>query len=145
MTKLQQILWLLAWWGTIGAQIHTGYAPHYGRTINGVDIMNKVAHVRDLPLVECMVSSARYPVGTWVYVVSLKTETYEYCRVTDVSNTTRKCRQKIRRCESDGERHLRTRRELELSYEAGLRICGARAMRERPEACPIIIIYLGGS
>ena len=140
MTTLQQILWLLVWWSTIGAVIHSGYAPHYSP-----GLMARVARNRDLSVVSCMVSSPRYPVGTWVYVVSLKTQTYEYCRVTDVSNPTRTCKQNLLRCESDRERHLRTKREVELSYEAALRICGRAAIRDRPEACPITVVYLGGS
>lgn len=138
MTALQQILWLLAWWSTIGAEIHSGYAPHYSP-----GLMARVARNRDMTSVACMISSPRYPIGTWLYVVSLTTETYEYCRVTDVSNPTRKCRAAARRCESDRERHLRTKREIELSYEAALRICGRKALRDRPEACPIVAIYVG--
>lgn len=108
-----------------GGEIHSGYAPRYSK-----GVMERVARVRDIPQVDCMVSSPRYPLGTWVYVVGLNTGAVERCRITDVS------------APKDKARHIRTKRVAELGYEKALRFCGRKHINHRPEQCPILVIKL---
>ena len=102
--------------------------------------MERVSRVRDLPRVDCMVSSPRYPIGTWVWVYGYTTETLLRCRVTDVSadcDTTGRGSP-----ESDRQRHMRTKREIEVGYTEALRLCGKAAMDKRPEQCPVLVVRL---
>jgi hypothetical protein len=32
---------------------------------------------------------------------------------------------------------------VELGYSEALRLCGARAMQDRPERCPVVVVNLG--
>lgn len=126
MSRLEQLyLILLTVFAMQGADIHHGYAPRYAP-----GVMERVSRVRHLPRVACMVSSPRYPIGTWLIVVGVNTNVVERCRVTDVSQT------------RDRARHLRTKREVELGYTEALRICGQAAMRKRPESCPVVVVKL---
>lgn len=118
------MVWLIAVMAALGADIHTGYAPRYAP-----GVMEQVSRNRDMPIVECMVSSPRYPIGTELIVIGLNTQAIEHCRVTDASHP------------RDQVRHLRTRREVELGYEEARRLCGEQAMQARPEQCPVIVIH----
>ena len=109
----------------LGGEVHAGYAPRYSQ-----GVMERVSRVRDLRAVECMVSSPYYPVGTWVWVWGRNTNVLERCRVTDVSAA------------KDRERHIRTKRVVELGYEEARRICGEEHMRDRPEQCPVIVLRI---
>lgn len=120
MDLLGQLLLLVALWG---GEVHTGYAPRYSP-----GVMERVARNRDVPLVDCMVSSPRYPIGTWLHILGQNTNTELYCRVTDVS------------AERDRARHLRTRREVELGYTEALRLCGKQHINHRPEQCPVVVV-----
>ena len=124
MELLYRLLLFVAIWG---GDVHQGFAPRYAK-----NVMERVARARDLPIVGCMVSSPRYPIGTWVYVYGFNTDTLLRCRVTDVSHT------------HDRARHLRTKREVELGFEAARKLCGEAAMRARPEACPVLVVRLNG-
>lgn len=107
----------------LGGEVQAGYAPRYSP-----GVMERVSRARDLPLVACMVSSPRYAVGTWLWIYGSNTDTLLHCRVTDVSQT------------KDRQRHLRTRREVELGYTEAQRLCGAGAMDKRPEQCPVVVV-----
>ena len=109
-----------------GGDLHSGYAPRYSP-----GVMERVARVRDLPPVDCMVSSPRYPIGSWVWVYGWNTDTLLHCRVTDVSQ------------DRDRARHLRTKREVELGYTEAQRLCGRQYLNHRPEQCPILVVKLG--
>lgn len=87
--------------------------------------MGKVAARRGIEPAACMVSSPRYPVGTWVYVWGVRTKVLRHCKVVDVSHP------------RDKARHLRTGREVEISFENTAQLCGST--KERPERCPIIV------
>ena len=108
----------------LGGEIHEGYAPHYAR-----NLMDRVAAHRGLGLSACMVSSPRYTVGAWVWVWGVNTRTLRHCQVVDVSHP------------RDKARHLRTGREVELSYEVALDLCGNLG---RPTDCPVITFLIGG-
>ena len=109
----------------LGGEEMSGYAPRYAP-----GVMERVSRVRDLPPVECMVSSPYYTVGTMVWVWGKNTHALERCRVTDVSHP------------RDRERHIRTKRIIEVGYQEALRICGAEHMRDRPEQCPVTVIRI---
>lgn len=115
--------------------IHSGHASYYAR-----GVMEQVARNREMTRVDCMVSSPRYPLGTWVWVWGANTNTLLHCRVTDVSadiDTSGR-----RSHESDRERHLRLGWELELGWTEAQRLCSVPAMREPPKGCPILVVRL---
>ena len=107
----------------LGGEVHAGYAPRYSP-----GVMERVARVRDLAPVDCMVSSPRYDIGAWLWVYGANTGTLLRCRVTDVSQA------------RDRARHLRTKREVELGFEEARRLSGASALDKRPEQCPVIVV-----
>lgn len=109
-----------------GGVVQEGYAPHYAK-----GVMERVARNRDMPIVDCMVSSPVYPIGTWVWVAGLNTGAVEHCRITDVS------------APKDKARHIRTKRWAELGYQEAIRFCGARHINHRPEQCPILVVKIG--
>ena len=117
---------LLLWVALHGGVVQQGYGPRYSP-----GVMERVARVRDLSQVGCMVSSPRYQIGEWVWIYGLNTDTLLHCRITDVSQA------------RDRARHLRTRREAELSYPVALALCGRKHINHRPEQCPIIVVKLG--
>jgi hypothetical protein len=117
---LLRLLTLLA---LLGGECVEGYAPRYSP-----GVMERVARTRDLEPVGCMVSSPTYPIGTWLYLYGKNTAALRYCRVTDVS------------APKDRARHLRTKRVVELSYEAARDLCGAAAMDDPPTACPVVVV-----
>ena len=110
----------------VGGQVYEGFAPHYSPKL-----MAKVAHRRDIVAEGCMISSARHPIRTKLYVYGVRTGELLTCIVVDVSHP------------RDKARHIRTGREIEVSWEDALRICGSR--RERPTDCPVIVVQIGGS
>ena len=110
----------------LGGDEAAGYAPRYSP-----GLMARVAERRGLPVVACMVSSPVYPVGTWVWVWGRNTNALERCRVTDVSAA------------RDRERHIRTRRVVELGYDEAVRFCGAEHINDRPEQCPVVVLKIG--
>lgn len=97
-----------------------GVAPHYSP-----GLMEKVADNRGLPRVACMVSSPIYPIGTRVMVYGVRTKTLLECRVTDIS------------APADRERHIRTRRVVELGFTEAVRLCGQTT--EPPGKCPVVV------
>jgi hypothetical protein len=118
-----------------GGAVHEGHAPYYA-----ANVMERVSERRGLPQVGCMVSSPRYPLGTWLWVWGRNTGVLLHCRVTDVSadtNTTGRGRS-----ESDRQRHIRLGWELELGHTEAIRLCSLTAMREPPTGCPIVVIRL---
>lgn len=120
---LEHLYRLLIAVALLGGEVHAGYAPRYAP-----GVMERVSRNRDLPIVGCMVSSPRYGIGTWVWVWGANTETLLRCRVTDISHP------------RDRARHFRTGREVELGYTEAVRLCGKRAMKDRPERCPVLVI-----
>lgn len=123
----QALINLLIALALLGGESMTGYAPRYDP--GG---MEHVADIRGLPHVPCMVSSAYYDVGVWVYVRGVNTGVLRYCRVTDVSDPTR-----VNGRESDRDRHRRTRRIVELSYEMAIELCGRKNINGPSRDCPI--------
>ena len=100
-----------------------GYAPHYAR-----GVMARVSANRDMPPVACMVSSAQYAIGDWLWIYGVRTDTLLHCRVTDTSHP------------RDKARHLRTKRLVELDYAVTRALCGAT--NEPSAACKVIIVRL---
>ena len=123
MSRLLVELYILL--ALLGGEEMAGYAPRYAP-----GVMERVSRVRDLPPVECMVSSPYYAIGTWVWVWGKNTYSLHYCRVTDIS------------APRDRDRHIRTKRVIEVGYEEARRICGERHMRDRPEQCPVIVLRI---
>jgi hypothetical protein len=104
--------------------------------------MELVSYNRDMPLVGCMVSSPRYPLGTWVWVWGNNTGVLLHCRVTDESADT-DTSGRGSSSESDRQRHLRLGWVLELGNKEARMLCGVKAMRDPPRGCPITVIKLG--
>jgi hypothetical protein len=129
---VKQLLALLI---ALGAEVHQGYAPRYAP-----GVMERVSLRRGMPIAACMVSSPRYGLGTELTIIGVNTEAVETCRVTDVSADTDTTGRGS--SESDRQRHIRMGREAELGYEEARRLCGEAALQERPEACPIIVVYV---
>lgn len=104
-----------------------GYAPHYG-----IGTMERVAHNRELPIVNCMVSSPYETIGTWVSVHSDKYNITKRCRVTDVS------------APKDKARHIKKHWAVELDWKSAKELCNLRYVGEKPpKACPVTVITLG--
>lgn len=106
-----------------GGTIQSGYAPHYSP-----GLMARVAANRDMAPAACMVSSPTWPLGTHLWVHGENTGQLLDCTVVDVS------------APKDRDRHIRTRRVIELSYEATTALCGST--RERVIDCPVVVIKL---
>lgn len=123
------LLFLVALFMPIGDPVPTpvvttetmsGYAPHYAPKV-----MTRVSRVRKLPIVDCMVSSPYYKIGTWLTVKGLDTGVTLRCRVTDVSGP------------RDRARHIRTKRIVELDYRVTRAICGET--NGSPKDCPVTV------
>jgi hypothetical protein len=110
--------------GLMGGTVGEYVSPHYAK-----GVMERVARNRDMPIVPCMIASPTIPIGSWVWVYGRNTGVLRWCRVTDTS------------AKRDKARHIRMRR-VELSWEAALSLCGRRAMKDRPERCPIVVIQV---
>ena len=90
--------------------------------------MPRVARNRDMPPVACMVSSPVYPLGTRLWVYGHKMGALLHCTVVDVS------------ADKDRERHIRTRRVVELDWAVTKQLCGST--KGRVVDCPVTIIWL---
>ena len=108
-----------------GGEAMDGYAPRYSP-----GVMERVVQRRDLAPAACNISSAYYPVGTWVYVWGDNTKVLRHCRVADVSHP------------RDVARHKRTKRVIELGYTEARSLCGDAAMQAPPTACPVTVIKI---
>lgn len=117
------LLRLLVWASLMGWQVQEGYAPRYAK-----NVMEQVARNRDMPRVGCMISSPTLPLGSWVYVWGVRSQVLRHCRITDVS------------APKDKERHMRTKRIAELSFDAALGICGIEYIDSQSKECPILVI-----
>jgi hypothetical protein len=106
-----------------GGVIQSGYAPHYSPRL-----MARVAQLRDMAPAACMVSSPVWPLGTRLWVYGEKTQALLHCTVTDVSHP------------RDRERHIRTKRVVELSFEVTEALCGST--KERVIDCPVTVVRL---
>jgi len=109
----------------LGGEAMDGYAPRYSP-----GVMERVVRRRDLAPAACNISSAYYPLGTWVYVWSHNRHILRYCRVADVSHP------------RDVARHQRTKRVIELGYTEAQSLCGDAAMQAPPTACPVTVVHL---
>lgn len=107
-----------------GGVIQESYAPHYSP-----NLMARVARNRDMQPEACMISSAQYDIGTWLWVYGKRTGVLLHCRVTDVSHP------------RDVKRHLKTRRLVELSWEVTRALC--KTTTDPSIACPVLIIKVG--
>jgi len=105
--------------------IQEGFAPHYAK-----GVMERVVARRGLPTDGCHVSSPVYPIGTPVYVYGVNTGVLRYCIVSDVSQTAHKAR------------HIAKKWWAELGFREAENLCGAAAMKDRPEACEIIVFRI---
>lgn len=109
-----------------GGEMMSGFAPRYSP-----GVMERVATRRGLAPAGCYVSSPFYDIGTRVIVYGANTDRALSCVVADVSHP------------RDRARHIRTRRVVELGYTEAERLCGTKAMRSRPEACPVTVFRFG--
>jgi len=100
----------------------TLYAAHYRP-----GLMEQVAQRRNMPLVDCMISSPWHPLNTWMRIESNVNGEFAYCRTTDVS------------APRDQARHKR-RQLIELDWRTAQRLCAISRVAERsPRACPVHI------
>ena len=106
-----------------GGSVSTGWAPHYAE-----NVMAQVARNRAMQPAACMVSRPRGPIGGWVWIYGLNTDNLERCLVVDVS------------APKDYQRHIRTRRVIELGYNEAVRMCGRNHMKDPPTKCPVLVI-----
>jgi hypothetical protein len=103
---------------TLREAIAAHYAP---------GVMERVARVREMPPVECMISSPWHDLGEWVRIESLVNDEVAVCRTTDVS------------APEDHERHLR-RRLVELDWPTAQRLCDLSAVGQKsPRECPVLL------
>jgi hypothetical protein len=109
----------------MGWAVQEGFAPRYAP-----GVMETVARNRDMPRVGCMISSPTLPLGSWVYVWGVRSKVLRHCRITDVS------------APKDRQRHIRTQRIAELSFDAALAICGVEYIDSQSKECPILVIRL---
>jgi hypothetical protein len=72
-----------------------------------------------------MVSRPRGPVGGWVYVYGVATDTLRRCQIVDVSQPW------------DLDRHERLGRVVELSFEVTQSLCGSTT--EPVIKCPVVV------
>lgn len=103
---------------------YSGIASHYSP-----HVMEKVSHVRHMPVVSCMIASPYEKIGTWLTVKGLRTGKARRCRVTDI-------------CAPQDCRSIRERRIVaEIDWKNALAICGSRIEPDRK--CPVRIIRGG--
>lgn len=103
-----------------------GFAPHYG-----IGVMDIVARNRNLPIVNCMVSSPYEKIGTWVKVKSLKNNKELLCRVTDQS------------APKDRKRHIRKKYIVELEWKSAKILCDLTYVgQEPPKKCPVEVTVI---
>lgn len=112
---------------TLGAKrppVYVGIAARYSP-----GVMERVARNRKMPIVDCMIASPLYTLGTWVEVRSLKTGHRQLCRITDVS------------APQDRARHVAKRQWVELGFKNVIPFCGTT--RGSPRECPIAVRAAG--
>jgi len=85
--------------------------------------MRKVAIRRGLVPEKCMISRVDGPIGEHAWVHGLKTDKWLYCLIVDVSHP------------NDRQRHIRTKRIIEVAHENALAICGST--HNGPKQCPV--------
>jgi hypothetical protein len=107
-----------------GGVVSESYAPHYSP-----GLMSKVSRNRDMSPVACMISSAQYGIGEWLWIYGKRTGALLHCRVTDVSHPKHK------------QGHIERRRLVELSYEVTRALCGTT--KGSSAECPVLVIALG--
>lgn len=116
---------------SLGVDAWEGYAPAYS-----MGLMRKVAIRRGLKPTKCDISTPFGEIGDKFYLFGVNTGFFALCQKADTSDTTVKCRKGI--CESDRDRHIRTRRYAEIPGELQQKICGHR--NEPSIKCPIILV-----
>ena len=119
MTLLQLLIFVILH----GGIVQESFAPHYSP-----NLMARVATRRDMQPQACMISSAEYEIGTWLWVYGKHTDTLLHCQVVDISHP------------RDVKRHLRTQRLVELSWEVTRALCGTT--KGSSAECPVLIIKL---
>jgi hypothetical protein len=107
-----------------GGVIQDAYAPHYDK-----GLMARVAARRDMQPQACMISSAQYGIGEWVWVFGKRTGALLHCQVIDVSQTRHK------------KGHIARLRLIELDYAVTRQLCGT--VNGSSAECPVTIIKLG--
>lgn len=101
----------------------TGFAAHYRP-----GLMQRVARVRGMEIVACMVASPHHRIGTWLSITSAKRNKTLACRVTDVP--------KARHRAALIERKI----VAELDFESAMILCGIKRPSERPPRdCPVVV------
>lgn len=106
-----------------GGIVSEGYAPHYQR-----NLMQQVARNRNMQPQACMVSSAQYKIGEWVWVLGKKTGVLLHCQIVDVSETRHR------------KGHLERKRLIELSWEVTRQLCPT--IRGSSAECPVLTVRL---
>ena len=106
-----------------GGIVQESYAPRYSP-----GLMARVAARRDMQPQACMISSAQYEIGTWLWVYGQRTDTLLHCQVVDVSQARHR------------RGHIARRRLIELSYEVTEKLCGT--VRGSSAECPVLVIKL---
>ena len=101
----------------------TGFAAHYRP-----GLMQRVARVRGMESVACMVASPHHRIGTWLTVTSHKFKKTLTCRVTDVPRA------------KDRATLLKRKIVVELDFNSATILCRIKRVRERPpSACPVVV------
>ena len=117
MTLLRLLVFVILHGGTI----QESYAPHYSP-----NLMAKVAARRDMQPQACMISSAEYDLGTWLWVFGKRTGVLLHCQVVDVSQTRHR------------QGHIKRRRLVELAWENTMALCGTT--KGSSAECPVLIV-----
>ncbi len=91
--------------------------------------MARVARSRDMQPQACMISSAEYEIGTFLWVYGKKTGALLHCQVVDVSHPAHR------------RGHVARRRLVELSYEVTKQFCGT--VNGSSAECAVLVIKLG--
>lgn len=104
-------------------KVYRGFASVYSP-----GVMERVARIRNMRPVACMISSPLYPLGTWVWVRSHVTGITLRCRTTDVSHPKHIPSQ------------LRRRQYVELANGLAWPICRHKYAGQGPiRSCPVSI------
>ena len=101
---------------------HTGFAAHYRP-----GLMERVARVRGLAVVACMVASPHHRIGTWLSIHSPKRKKTLACRVTDIPKAHHR------------GALIKKGIVVELDFESAKILCGIKRPRELPpRACTVV-------
>lgn len=109
--------------GSASKGVLRGYAAHYR-----VGAMERASKVHGLPLVQCMVASSYFTLGTWLVVDSEVTGARARCRVSDTTQ----------------RRHIALVRSRGIVIEFGAAnirtMCGLKRVgQEPPRKCPVVV------